>query len=99
MATISACAVGSLAVVTRLAPVAMRAPFLAMSAAKGPPPLRMFSSARAMAWRMKSRGIDIFRLHVLREMRKGELARKNANGKNKKFAVAGKKTGNEARKQ
>jgi len=30
---------------------------------------------------MKSRGIDIFRLHVLREMRKGELGEKKREWK------------------
>src|SRR5216684_2002420 len=55
MATISACAVGSLVAVTRLAPSAMMRPSFAMSAAKGPPwPERTFSKASAMARRMKS---------------------------------------------
>src|SRR5258707_7034793 len=54
MATISACAVGSLVAVTQLATCAMTRPSFAMSAAKGPPrPERTFSRASAMARRMK----------------------------------------------
>lgn len=49
MADISACAVGSLLAVTRLTPVAMTSPLRAMTAPKGPPPLRMFCSDSWMA--------------------------------------------------
>src|SRR5258708_32025639 len=55
MATISACAVGSLLAVTRLAPSAMSRPCFATRAAKGPPRReRTFSRASAMARRMKA---------------------------------------------
>src|SRR5437667_7898453 len=53
MAMISACAVGSLAEVTRLAPSAMILPSHTTNAANGPPrPERAFSVASAMARRM-----------------------------------------------
>src|SRR5450432_950660 len=49
MATISACAVGSLDRVTWLAPVAMTIPSFTTNAAKGPPSRRTFSTASSMA--------------------------------------------------
>src|ERR1035438_10372624 len=55
MATISACAVGSLAAVTRLDPAAITAPSFTTSAANGPPPQRTFSAARSIAC-LKSAG-------------------------------------------
>src|SRR5216683_5554002 len=55
IATTSACAVGSFVVVTRLAPSATTRPSFTTSAANGPPPpVRTFSSPKAMARRMKS---------------------------------------------
>src|ERR1700730_10207832 len=62
MATISACAVGSLVAVTQLAPSAMTRPSFATRAAKGPPrPERTFSRASAMARRMNSADMFVFR--------------------------------------
>src|ERR1700730_10274031 len=65
MATISACAVGSLVRVTRFVPLAMMRPSLTITAAKGPPlPERTFSSASAMARFMKSGDIYLFSCRV-----------------------------------
>src|SRR5215469_2584209 len=55
MATTSACAVGSLVVVTRLTPSATIRPSFTITAAKGPPPpVRTFSLPSAIARRMNS---------------------------------------------
>src|SRR6202789_4427782 len=61
MAFTSACAVGSLAEVTRLTPVARTSPSLTTTAPKGPPsPLRTFSVASRMARCMKSFSLCMF---------------------------------------
>src|ERR1700734_1122046 len=64
MAFTSACAVGSLAEVTRLTPVARTSPSLTTTAPKGPPsPLRTFSVASRMAICMKSFSLCMFIPH------------------------------------
>src|SRR5438552_9170572 len=63
MATISACAVGSLLEVTWLVPSAMIFPSSTMTVAKGPPfPDRTFSSESSMALAMKRFDMMVARL-------------------------------------
>src|SRR6267378_3957029 len=81
MATISACAVGSLVRVTRFVPSAMMRPSLAITAANGPPlPERTFSSASAIALFMKfgdiTRALPCFRLYCPAENRNAAFFRR-----------------------
>src|SRR5260370_2752031 len=87
MATIAACAVGSLLAVTRLAPSAMTRPSFAMSAAKGPPrPERTFSRASAMARRMKS--ADMFAVQKQLALAGEKSQRATAGAESQWFASA-----------
>src|ERR1700751_76684 len=99
MATTSACAVGSLDAVTRLTPVAMSAPLLAITAAKGPPPLRTFSRASAIDWRMKSSAMSVFLICMFCEGRARGASKLPDEGELRPRAVQDYRRGSRCRAQ